>query len=195
MKISRWLCVLALILSFVTFVGCAVEGPATTTAAASTTGPTTTFDIATKMSAELAAELSESDENDLLTYFVFLGEINFDELAFGLLLYDIVEDIYNDETRFLAHMANLYGNDTAKIELERDRYARLRLQVIAAITKNDIDAFCADNGIDASQIVYQGKYTMTLILETDAATLRQIAADARAESLDLYQEDIQITEG
>ena len=183
---------MTLILCFFTVLGCAVDTPSTTTGATTSIGPTTTIDIAAKMSSELAQELAESNETDLIQYYVFLGDLDPDELARSLLPYGIIEAVYRDETRFLEHMANLYGNDTEQIAAERERYARLRLQVIAAITESRIEAFCTDNGIDESRIIYRGTYTMTLILETDAATLRQIAADARITSLDLYREDIQI---
>lgn len=148
-----------------------------------------------KFSSDLLTTIENANDSDMISVYVFKKNINSDDFRTRLLELGIDEDIYNDEQRFLAYVISLYGNDLEKIAEERLRYRTLRLQVIKEITVGTNQDFINKYELSEDQIIYNGFYTTTLIIEIPMHMLSLIASDDNVLNLSLYIEDIITNEG
>lgn len=146
------------------------------------------LDFTKKMSNDLISTINGLDDDDIVSVYVFLEQVNYDEVSTRLLTLGIDESIYRDEERFLEYIYQLYGTDYEKIAAERERYRSLRLQVIKQITLESNQDFADLYDIDANQIIYSSSYTTTLIIRVTVSTLKLIGLDDSVVELSLYTE-------
>lgn len=151
-------------------------------------------DYSAKMSPELLSTIDDLNDDEVVSVYVFLEQINYDEVSTRLLILGIDESIYRDEVLFLEYIHQLYGNDTKIIAAERERYRTLRLQVIKQITLEANQDFIDSFDIDVNQIIYSSSYTTTLIIRVTVSTLKLIALNDNVIELSLYIETIPTNE-
>jgi hypothetical protein len=146
------------------------------------------LDFTKKMSDDLISTINDLNDDDIVSFYVFLEQVNYDEVSIRLLTLGIDESIYRDEKQFLEYVYQLYGLDNEKIATERERYRTLRLQVIKQITLEANQDFVDLYDIDVNQIIYSSSYTTTLIISVTVSTLKLIASDDSVVELSLYTE-------
>lgn len=146
------------------------------------------LDFTKKMSNDLILTINGLNDDDIVSVYVFLEQVNYDEVSTRLLTLGIDETIYRDEERFLEYIYQLYGTDNEKIATERERYRSLRLQVIKQITLEANQDFVDLYDIDVNQIIYSSSYTTTLIIKVTVSTLKLIGLDDIVVELSLYTE-------
>jgi len=146
------------------------------------------LDFTKKMSDDLISTINGLNDDDIVSVYVFLEQVNYDEVSIRLLTLGIDESIYRDEKQFLEYVYQLYGLDNEKIATERERYRTLRLQVIKQITLEANQDFVDLYDIDVNQIIYSSSYTTTLIISVTVSTLKLIASDDSVVELSLYTE-------
>jgi hypothetical protein len=146
------------------------------------------LDFTKKMSDDLISTINGLNDDDIVSVYVFLEQVNYDEVSIRLLTLGIDESIYRDEKQFLKYVYQLYGLDNEKIATERERYRTLRLQVIKQITLEANQDFVDLYDIDVNQIIYSSSYTTTLIISVTVSTLKLIASDDSVVELSLYTE-------
>ena len=146
------------------------------------------LDFTKKMADDLISTINGLNDDDIVSVYVFLEQVNYDEVSIRLLTLGIDESIYRDEKQFLEYVYQLYGLDNEKIATERERYRTLRLQVIKQITLEANQDFVDLYDIDVNQIIYSSSYTTTLIISVTVSTLKLIASDDSVVELSLYTE-------
>jgi hypothetical protein len=146
------------------------------------------LDFTKKMADDLISTINGLNDDDIVSVYVFLEQVNYDEVSIRLLTLGIDESIYRDEKQFLKYVYQLYGLDNEKIATERERYRTLRLQVIKQITLEANQDFVDLYDIDVNQIIYSSSYTTTLIISVTVSTLKLIASDDSVVELSLYTE-------
>jgi hypothetical protein len=151
-------------------------------------------DYSAKMSPELLSTIDDLNDDEVVSVYVFLEQINYDEVSTRLLTLGIDESIYRDEVLFLEYIRQLYGNDAEIIAAERERYRTLRLQVIKQITLEANQVFIDSFDIDVNQIIYSSSYTTTLIIRVTVSTLKLITLNDNVIELSLYIETIPTNE-
>lgn len=131
-------------------------------------------------------EVLLDDENKVSAY-IFLKQINQDDISKILLSYGIDDSIYFNEASFMIFARNQFGNDEQAIFRERKRYQALRLKAIKELTLDVNNSFIAQYGINESQITYLSLYTTTLIIEVNQSMLNLIENDPNVTSISLYE--------
>ena len=147
-----------------------------------------------KMSPDLVTLINDLDDQDVISIFIFMKQIEPDEISELLLTYGIDESIYRDEEKFLDYIYKQYGNDLEQVVFERDRYKTLRLKAIKELTLRANQDFIEKYGIEESQIVYLSSYTTTLIITVPVYQLNLIVQDSHVVEVAPYIEMIEIIE-